>query len=119
MISKMSESEGNVLGLKIVDNVTKEDFKKLVPEVQALVEKEGTISLLLDMTKFKWEDIDAWGDDLNFSRKYRGKISKMVVIGDKTWEKWLTKLVEPFYHSVKAKFFYPNNIDAAWTWLKE
>jgi len=59
------------------------------------------------------------GADLNFSRKYRHKIDKMVVIGDKVWENWLTTLVEPFYHSVKAKFFYPDNKDAAWKWLKE
>lgn len=119
MISKMDGIEGNTLGLKVIGNVTKEDFKTLIPEVQALVEKEGTISLLLDMTQFKWEDIDAWGADLNFNRKYRHKITKMAIVGDKTWEKWLTKLVEPFYHSVEAKFFYPNDEDEAWKWLKE
>ena len=32
-----------------------------MPEMQALVDKEGSISLLLDMTQFKEEDIDAWG----------------------------------------------------------
>lgn len=119
MITKMSESKGNVLGLKIIGNVTKEDFKILMPEMQALVDKEGSISLLLDMTQFKGEDIDAWGADFNFSRKYRGKINKIAIVGDKTWEKWLTKLVEPFYHSAEAKFFYPVDIEAAWKWLKE
>ena len=83
MITKMSESKGNVLGLKIIGNVTKEDFKILMPEMQALVDKEGSISLLLDMTQFKGEDIDAWGADFNFSRKYRGKINKMAIVGDK------------------------------------
>lgn len=61
MITKMSESKGNVLGLKIIGDVTKEDFKILMPEMQALVDKEGSISLLLDMTQFKGEAIDAWG----------------------------------------------------------
>ena len=115
----MSESKGNVLGLKIIGDVTKEDFKILMPEMQALVDKEGSISLLLDMTQFKGEDIDALGADFNFSRKYRNKINKMAIVGDKPWEKWLTKLVEPFYHSVEAKFFYPTGIEAAWKWLKE
>ena len=119
MITKMSESKGNVLGLKIIGDVTKEDFKILLPEVQALVDKEGSISLLLDMTQFKGEDINAWRADFNFSRTYRKKINKMAVVGNKTWEKWLTKLVEPFYHSTEAKFFDPINIEAAWKWLKE
>lgn len=107
------------MGLKIIGDVTKEDFKILMPEVQALVDKEGSISLLLDMTQFKWEDMDAWGDDFNFNRTYSNKINKIAIIGDKTWEKWLTKLVEPFYHSTEAKFFNPIDISAAWKWLKE
>ena len=46
------------------------------------------------------------------------KINKMAVIGDKTWEKWITNLAEPFY-SIEAKFFDPDDIKAAWKWLKE
>ena len=118
MITKMSESKGNVLGFKLIGDVTKEDYKILVLEVQELVEKEGSISLLSDMTQFKWVDIDAWGADFNFSRTYRKKINKMAVVGDKTWEKWLTNLVELFL-SIEAKFFDPIDIEAAWKWLKE
>ena len=40
MITKMSESKGNVLGFKLIGDVTKEDYKILVLEVQALVDKE-------------------------------------------------------------------------------
>ena len=118
MITKMSESKGNVLGFKLIGDITKEDYKILVLEVQKLVEKEGSISLLSDMTQFKWVDIDAWGADFNFSRTYRNKINKMAVVGDKTWEKWLTNLVELFL-SIEAKFFDPIDIEAAWKWLKE
>ena len=118
MITKMSESKGNVLGFKLIGDVTKEDYKILVLEVQALIDKEGSISLLSDMTQFKWVDIDAWGDDFNFSRIYRKKINKMAIVGDKTWEKWLTNLVELFL-SIETKFFDPIDIEAAWKWLKE
>ena len=40
----MSESKGNVLGFKLIGDITKEDFKIIVPEVQALVDKEESIS---------------------------------------------------------------------------
>ncbi len=81
--------------------------------MQALVDKEGgSISLLFDMAQFKWEDIDAWGADFNFGRTYR-KIDKMAVVGNKTWQKWLTEFVELFYHSVEARFFDPMDIEAA------
>ena len=118
MIEKMIESKGNVLGFKIMGDVSKEDYKVLVPEVQALVDKEGSISLLLDITQFKWEDIDAWGADFDFGLTYRKKINKMAIVGDKTWEKWITNLAEPFY-SIKAKFFTSADIEDAWKWLNE
>lgn len=47
MIEKMSESDGNILGFKAIGTVTKADYKVLVPEVQTLIEKEGSISMLL------------------------------------------------------------------------
>ena len=118
MIEKMSESKGNVLGFKAIGTVTKADYNVLVPEVQALINEEGSISLLLDLTQFKWEDIEAWGSDINFGRTYREKIDKIAIIGDKTWEKWITILADPFY-SQEARFFYSEDIDAAWKWLKE
>jgi len=113
----MDESEGKVLGFKFIGDVTKADYQVLVPEVQALVEREGSISLLLDLKQFKWEKVDVWGADIDFGLTYHKKIDKIVIIGDKTWEKWIAKLAEPFY-SKKAKFFQSDDIYAAWKWLK-
>lgn len=118
MIEKMSESEGKVLGFKVIGTVTKADYKVLVPEVESLIETEGSISLLFDLTQFKWEKIEAWGADLNFGRTYRGKIDKMAIVGDRPREKLITRLAEPFFSS-EARFFYSDNIEAAWKWLKE
>ena len=118
MIEKMSESEGKVIGFKAIGTVTKADYNVLVPEVQALINEEGSISLLLDLTQFKWEDIEAWGADINFGRTYREKIDKIAIVGDKTWEEWIAILADPFY-SQEARFFYSKDIYAAWKWLKK
>lgn len=118
MIKKMSKSEGKILGFKAVGTVTKADYNVLVPEVQALVDEEGSISLLLDLRQFKWEDIEAWGTDINFGRTYRDKIEKLAIVGNKIWEKWVTILADPFY-SKEARFFYSEDTDSAWKWLKE
>ena len=37
MIEKMAESSGNVLGYKVTGTITVDDFKKIEPEVNALV----------------------------------------------------------------------------------
>jgi hypothetical protein len=38
MIEKMAESSGNVLGYKFTGTITVDDFKKMEPEVDALVQ---------------------------------------------------------------------------------
>jgi hypothetical protein len=55
---------------------------------------------------------------MKFGHDYHEKITKMAIVGDKKWEKWLTKLVDPFYAS-QAKYFHTTEMDAAWDWLRE
>jgi hypothetical protein len=42
----------------------------------------------------------------------------MAIVGDKEWEKWLTKLVDPFY-AEEGKYFPVEDSAKAWAWLGE
>jgi len=97
MMEKMVESSGNVLGYKFTGTITVDDIKKMEPEVNALVQKEGNVRILFNMTGFKWEKIEALVADLKFGHKFHEKIQKLAIVGDKTWEKWITHLARPFY----------------------
>jgi hypothetical protein len=118
MIEKMAESSGNVLGYKVTGTITVEDFKKIEPEVNALVQKTGNIRILFDLTGFKWEKLDALVTDLKFGHKFHEKIQRMAIVGDKTWEKWITHLARPFY-AQEAKYFPSADMAKAWSWVKE
>ena len=76
MIEKLAESSGNVIGFKCIGAITASDYKKMVPEVKALVEKEGNIRLLFDLSEFKWEKMEAWLADLKFGSEFRHEIKK-------------------------------------------
>ena len=116
MFEKMSQSEGKVVGYKLIGTITKADYETLMPEVEALVKQEGTINMLLDLSQFRWEKINAWGSDWKFGREYYQKITKLAIVGDKKWEEWSTKLAEPFYAG-EAKYFSADSVDEAWKWL--
>ena len=118
MIEKIKESSGNVIGYKVSGTIKKEDYETMVPEFEALVQEDGSANLLMDMTDFKWEALDAWGTDMKFGRDYHKKIEKMASVGDKRWEKWMTKIAEPFY-AKEAQFFETADSEAAWNWLRE
>ena len=118
MIEKLEQSTGNVLGYKIAGTIGKEDYAVMVPEVEALIEQKGQINILLDMTEFKWEKVSAWGSDMKFGSKFHKKISKMAIVGDKKWQKWLTKIADPFF-AMEASYFPSEESTAAWAWLGE
>jgi hypothetical protein len=117
MIEKIGETEGKVVGFKIIGNVTKADYEIMIPEIDAIIKKEESVSVLLDIRQLKGEDVDALGNHFKMFRDYHKKIDKIAVIGDKSWEEWMTKLAEGVYP--KSKFFHSADVDSAWKWLKE
>jgi hypothetical protein len=118
MFEKMAESSGNVVGYKIVGKLEPSDFEKLEPEVNALIEKEGTIRLLFDMAGYEGETARGMIADYRFGRGLQNKVKKMAVVGDTTWEKMLTRMAQVIY-ATEARFFLSSDIGKAWAWLRE
>ena len=83
-----------------------------------MVQKEGNVRILFNLTGFKAEKIDAFVADLKFGHKFHEKIQKMAIVGDKIWEKWITHLARPFY-AKEAKYFQSVDTAKAWSWLRE
>ena len=114
MIEKMSRSHDNVLGFRVSGDVAREDYEILEPAVQEIVDQSGSARLLLDMSDFRWEKVEAWGADLRFGHKYHRSIERMALVGHHKWEKLLARLAEPFY-AQQAQYFA--DVEQAWDWL--
>ena len=117
MLEKLSQSQGNKLAYKAIGTITKGDYTSLTADIEALLQQEDELCLLLDLEEFTGEKIKAWGADFKFGHKYRKKITKMAIVGDKKWQKWMTSLVDPFY-ARQAEFFPTEERQAAWEWLQ-
>ena len=118
MIEKLSKSSGNVIGYKTVGKLVAADYDKIVPEVEELVRQEGSIRMLMDLEEFHGATVKAEWSDLKFGHKFHKNIDKTAIVGDQSWEKWLTTLVDPLY-AREAKYFHTADIDAAWAWPRE
>lgn len=116
MIRQLDSSERNVLGFAVSGDISKDDYKLLTPAVSSAIGQYGNVNILLDMTEFKWEKVNAWGADLSFGHELHGSIAKMAIVGNKTWEKHLTKLATPLY-AKDAQYF--ETLDDGWTWVKD
>ena len=114
MLCTMERSTDAVLGYKISGDLTQADFRTLNPAVEAAIEANGSVSLLLDLTDFAREKISALKENVDFGQKYQDSVDKMAIVGDKGWEKHLPKLAEQYY-ATSAQFF--DTDDDAWAWL--
>jgi hypothetical protein len=114
VIETMEKSSGETLGYKASGDITKADYQTLDPAVEAAIKEYGSVRLLFDLTDFKWEKVSAWGDDLNFGKKYKGSVEKMALVGHAKWEKHAAKVAGPLY-AKETKYF--ENADDAWDWL--
>lgn len=82
-----------------------------------MIDKEGSVSLLIDMEQFRWEKVEAWDADLNFGREYHEKIDKIAIVGDKRWQRLLTIFGKAYAKEIR--YFHTSDMDAAWEWLQE
>ncbi|MGA7688981.1 MAG: STAS/SEC14 domain-containing protein [Jiangellales bacterium] len=113
MIEELSASHDHVLGFRVSGDITKEDYDVLTPAV-ATAAQNGSVRLLLDLTDFRWEKVDAWGADLHFGHEFHDAIERMAIVGDHAWEKYLARMAQPFY-AREARFFSTG--DEAWAWM--
>ena len=114
MLETIDKSSGNVVGYKVSGDMTKADYATLDPAVDAVINEYGSINLLLDLTDFHWEKVNAWSSDLDFGKTYKDKIDKMALVGNKKWEKLMAKAAQPFY-AKEIQYFEAD--DDAWDWL--
>ena len=117
MLEKLSQSSGNILGYKAIGKIAKDDYTALTADVEALLQQEDELCLLLDLEEAEGAKINAWGADFKFGHEYRKKIAKMAIVGDKKRQEWMTALIDPFY-AREAEFFAVEEREAAWEWLQ-
>jgi hypothetical protein len=115
MLQTMDQSSDTAIGYTVIGEVGEADYQTLVPAVQAAIDKNGSINLLLDLDQFKWEKVEAWKSDLDFGEDYKNKIDRIALVGNAKWERYLTKLAQPFYAN-HTKYFETDD-DDAWDWL--
>ena len=118
MIEAIPQSSGKVLAFKMSGKLHDEDYRKFVPLIDSVAAKEGKVRLLAQFHDFHGWDMHALWDDIKFSTTHCLKIERIALVGEKTWEKWMSKVCKPFTMA-KIKYFEAADVDAAWAWLKE
>lgn len=120
MIKILPDSSENCIGFQVSGEVSTEEYDFLLPKLDEAIAAHGKINLLVVLYDFEgWTDLDAAKADSKFgSHQYR-QVEKAAFVGDKKWEKWMIKLMDPFTRRTDERFFAMDQLEEAWSWIKE
>ncbi len=112
------EDENNQLAIKVSGKLTKADYVYFAPEFERLVQLNGKMRVLFDMTDFHGWEAGALWEDIKFDVKHFADIERLAIVGDTKWEQGMAAFCKPF---TTAKIHYFNHAQTAEAraWLKE
>ncbi|MBW1735020.1 MAG: STAS/SEC14 domain-containing protein [Deltaproteobacteria bacterium] len=125
MFQILDGSEGNVLGVEVMDEYTKADveaLKKIFDE--KIAEGHDRINFLMKIDKLKLSKIhlNAFIDDSMYALKNLDKLRHIAVVGDSKIEKVLVELDNKLFQNKKRelieKYFDVADLDKAWAFVR-
>ena len=118
MIATIETGSPKVVGLKLSGKLHDEDYRRFVPMIESILTAEGKVRLFVQFEEFQGWDMHAAWDDFKFGLRHYSDFERIVMVGDRRWEKWLASVCKPFTKA-KVKYFDKSEVDAAWKWLRE
>lgn len=118
MLEILDESHGNTLGLRLSGGVNEDDFITLLPRLQAIVEMYGFANLLIEISDvIRWGGYASGSREAGVDRMSDIVLGRVAIVGEKSWQVWLVKFMDPFTSS-EERFFYPDQRQEAWSWAR-
>lgn len=75
------------------------------------------VPLLLDLRGFRGWTIPGFLRDLAFDLRHRKAFSKIAVVGERSWHKWITHAAIPVF-AAQLRYFRADEAGAAGRWLR-
>lgn len=117
MFEIMSESTETCIGFKVSGKVSGKDYEVLVSKLDGAIEAHGKINMLVLIKDFQGPaDLDAAKADFKFGTDQYRQVERCAFVSDKTWFKWVVKLMDPFTRRTEEEFFEPSQLEEAWAW---
>lgn len=109
--------EEKIFAFKATGKLTEEDYEKFLPELEKLIQENGSISLYIELEDFHgWEPEAAW-EDMKFGEEHDDDFDRIAIVGSSPWMKWMVSLGNAFTHT-DIRYFNRDQSQQAWDWLR-
>ena len=119
MIEVSTRGSGKVFGMKVSGKLLHQDYQQFVPRLEKLIEEQGSIRCLVEMTDLHGIELRALWDEIKFDVRHGRQIERCAVVGDRAWEAWMTQLSRPIFSNAEIRFFDQADREKAWAWIEE
>jgi hypothetical protein len=120
MIEILPQSSETCIGFKVSGKVTAEDYDVFLPKLDEAISAYGEINLVVVMGDFEgWAGLDAAKADFKLGTHQYRQVEKAAFVGDKKWQEWMVKIMDPFTRRTDERFFDLDSLEDAWQWVKE
>jgi hypothetical protein len=118
MLEILSESQGNILGVKAMGKLTSREFQEvLVPRLKAIIAEHGQVRVLFYLD----EDIQGWDlaalEHDGFGRNDLQAFQRVAVVGA-SWQIRLQMKMLALLLSGEVRNFSRTDLPDAWTWIR-
>ena len=119
MIEILPESTASCIGFKVSGKIVAEDYDVLLTKADEAIAEYKTINLLVLMGDFKGvKGFDAVKADFEFGTQEYRQVEKAAFVGEKKWQEWMIKIMDPFTRRTDERIFELEKLDEAWSWIK-
>ncbi|HLR31095.1 MAG TPA: STAS/SEC14 domain-containing protein [Fodinibius sp.] len=119
MIIVNNDFENGILALNVKGKLTKDALNDFVPILKKHIEETGDPHLMMILEDFQgWEDAATFWKDINLDAEYVGCFDRIAIVGEKKWQQWSTRLMDPLFNE-EIKYFSIGNADNAWNWIEK
>ncbi len=111
-------SENGNIGIKIDRKLTQDDYELLIPYIDRLRQKAGSVSLLCDMSECEGQASHTLWKDLVDQLHRLYEIPRVAVVTEDVEEIVpKIKMLSPL-HKTSVKYFTPAQRELAWKWVE-
>lgn len=108
---------GKLVEFTLPRKVEAGDFPNLALQVDPVIEREGGIRLILNLSGFRgWTGFRAAKEHLLFVQGHHKKVERLAVVTGPLWQKALIGMVHFLVHP-GVRLFDADQLDAARTWV--
>lgn len=111
------QPQGKTLTVRVTGKLARDDYDRLAPEVERMIDEHGKIRILIETHDFHGWTAGALWEDVKFDVKHFDDIERLAIVGEKKWEQGMAVFCKPFT-TAEVRFFSHDEADQARTWIQ-